>query len=106
MKKTANVKKVAFEDPPSEMMSVLNEVKTKLSNMDDLHRTVSELQAEIKQLKAKAHTDGNYRGAQQTRRLPVCKNCADNNEQRCNHCRRCGGENHIAKDCRQRGTGN
>ena len=88
------------------MMTVLNEVKEKLSNMDDLHKTVSELQAEIKQLKAKGNIDGNYRGTQRTRRLPVCSNCADQNEQKCNHCRRCGGENHIARDCRHRGSGN
>ena len=109
LKKSANVnvKKVSFEEPPSEIMSVLNEVKEKLGNMDDLHRTVAELQAEIKQLKAKGHIEGNFRNQDRTRRLPVCNNCAEKKEQKCNHCRRCGGENHIAMYCRQRpGTEN
>ena len=103
LKKNAGIKKVTFEDQQSgELLAVLSEVKAKLSNVDELHKTVAELQAEIRQLKVKEKKDGYVGATQQTRRLPVCKNCAEKNEQRCGHCRRCGGENHIARDCRQR----
>ena len=59
LKKNAGIKKVTFEDQQSgELLAVLSEVKAKLSNVDELHKTVAELQAEIRQLKVKEKKDG------------------------------------------------
>ena len=102
--KVAPVTVPPSKQKPSEEDKVLNTLKSlqgQIASLSNVKTEIADLKTQFSKL-GQSSGGGNKKGQGNNKaKPPVCANCEANGLSKCNHCRKCLGENHIERFCRK-----
>lgn len=94
--RSVNVHSITEEPRENTILQEIRKLQVQVTSIANIHDEVAQLRAQV----AAITTPSASRESDEYRMSIRCRNCNDKNIMKCNHCTRCGGDNHFARNCR------